>query len=72
MYSKLVVDIISQVNRLSCTDIISFFLLYAVLVHVVYKVSNIMSIEMYCSHLHNYSRPSYIHVEDTTISKTFT
>ena len=39
MYSKLVVDIISQVNRLSCTDIhaISFFLLYAVLVHVVYK-----------------------------------
>ena len=43
MYSKLVVDIISQVNRLSCTDIISFFL-YAVLVHVVYKVSNIMSI----------------------------
>ena len=51
MSSKLVVDIISQVNRLSCTDIISFFLLYAVLVHVVYKVSNIMSIEMYCSHL---------------------
>ena len=66
MYSKLVVDIISQVNRLSCNDIISFFLLYAVLVHVVYKVSNIMSIEMYCSHL------SYIHVEDTTISKEFT
>ena len=51
MSSKLVVDIISQVNRLSCTDIISFFLLYAVLVHVVYKVSNIMPIEMYCSHL---------------------
>ena len=51
MYSKLVVDIISQVNRLSCTDIINFFLLYAVLVHVVYKVSNIMSIVMYCSHL---------------------
>ena len=68
MYSKLVVDIISQVNRLSCTDIISFFLLYAVLVHVVYKVSNIMSIEMYCSHLF---QTIYIHVEDTTISKTF-
>ena len=53
MSSKLVVDIIPQVNRLSCTDIISFFLLYAVhvLVHVVYKVPNIMSIEMYYSHL---------------------
>ena len=66
MSSKLVVDIISQVNRLSCTDIISFFLLYAVLVHVVYKVSNIM----YCI-VAIYSRPSYIHVEDTTISKIF-
>ena len=67
MYSKLVVDIISQVNRLSCTDIISFFLLYAVLVPVVYKVSNMKCIVAI------YSRPSYIHVhvEDTTISKAF-